>query len=42
MSKDEPVLDMQYALDWRACEYWSLHVTYYICANSVLRSCLGR
>jgi len=34
--EDEPVLDMQYTLDWRTCEYWSPHVAYYIWANSVL------
>jgi Glycosyl hydrolase family 9 len=33
---DEPVLDMQYALNWRTCEYWSPHVASYIWANSVL------
>jgi hypothetical protein len=33
---DEPVLDTQYTLDWRTCEYWSPHVAYYIWANSVL------
>ncbi len=33
---DEPVLDMQYTLDWRTCEYWSPHVAFYIWANSVL------
>jgi hypothetical protein len=34
--QDEPVLDMQYRLDWRTTEYWSPHVAYYIWANSVL------
>ncbi len=34
--KDEPVLDLQYTLDWRTCEYWSPHVAFYIWANSVL------
>jgi hypothetical protein len=33
---DEPVLDLQYAQDWRTCEYWSPHVAFYIWANSVL------
>ena len=33
---DEPVLDTQYTLNWRTCEYWSPHVAYYIWANSVL------
>jgi hypothetical protein len=33
---DEPVLDLEYTLDWRACEYWSPHVAFYIWANSVL------
>jgi hypothetical protein len=36
--QDEPVLDMQYTLDWRTTEYWSPHVAYYIWANSVLES----
>ena len=35
-TKDEPVLDMEYTLDWRTCEYWSPHVAFYIWANSVL------
>ena len=35
-AEDEPVLDMQYDLNWRTCEYWSPHVAYYIWANSVL------
>ncbi len=34
--EDSPVLDMQYLLDWRTCEYWSPHVAFYIWANSVL------
>jgi len=34
--RDEPILDMQYMLDWRTCEYWSPHVAFYIWANSVL------
>jgi len=34
--EDAPVLDMQYTLDWRTCEYWSPHVAFYIWANSVL------
>jgi len=33
---DEPILDLQYTLDWRTCEYWSPHVAYYIWAHSVL------
>jgi len=33
---DEPVLDLEYTLDWRTCEYWSPHVAFYIWANSVL------
>jgi len=33
---DEPVLDLQYTLDWRTCEYWSPHVAFYIWAHSVL------
>lgn len=33
---DEPVLDMQYALNWRTNEYWSPHMAFYIWANSVL------
>ncbi len=37
---DEPVFDMQYALDWRTCEYWSPHVAFYIWANSVLEGIL--
>jgi hypothetical protein len=36
--QDEPVLDMQYTLDWRTCEYWSPHVAFYIWSNSVLES----
>lgn len=35
-AQDEPVLDMQYTLNWRTCEYWSPHVAFYIWANSVL------
>jgi hypothetical protein len=35
-ANDEPILDLQYTLDWRTCEYWSPHVAYYIWANSVL------
>jgi hypothetical protein len=34
--QDEPILDMQYTIDWRTCEYWSPHVAFYIWANSVL------
>jgi hypothetical protein len=33
---DEPVLDLEYTLDWRTCEYWSPHVAFYIWAHSVL------
>src|SRR5271157_270842 len=33
---DEPVLDTEYTLNWRTCEYWSPHVAFYIWANSVL------
>jgi hypothetical protein len=33
---DDPVLDLEYTLDWRTCEYWSPHVAFYIWANSVL------
>jgi hypothetical protein len=33
---DEPILDLQYTLDWRTCEYWSPHVAFYIWAHSVL------
>ena len=33
---DEPILDLEYTLDWRTCEYWSPHVAFYIWANSVL------
>lgn len=35
-ANDEPVLDLQYTLNWRTCEYWSPHVAYFIWANSVL------
>jgi hypothetical protein len=34
--RDEPVLDLQYRLDWRTTEYWSPHVAFFIWANSVL------
>jgi hypothetical protein len=34
--RDEPVLDLRYALDWRTTEYWSPHVAFYLWANSVL------
>jgi Glycosyl hydrolase family 9 len=34
--EDEPVLDLEYTLNWRTCEYWSPHVAFYIWANSVL------
>ncbi|MFB3921939.1 MAG: glycoside hydrolase family 9 protein [Terriglobia bacterium] len=36
--RDEPVLDMDYTLDWRTCEYWSPHVAFFIWANSVLET----
>lgn len=32
--KDEPVLDKQYGLNWRTCEYWSPHGACYIWADS--------
>jgi len=35
-ANDEPILDTEYELDWRTCEYWSPHVAFYIWANSVL------
>jgi len=35
-ANDEPVLDMEYTLDWRTCEYWSSHVAFYVWAHSVL------
>ncbi|HET7212292.1 MAG TPA: glycoside hydrolase family 9 protein [Terriglobia bacterium] len=34
--EDAPVLDLEYTLNWRTCEYWSPHVAFYIWANSVL------
>jgi len=34
---DEPVLDLEYGIDWRTCEYWSPHVAFYIWANAVLK-----
>jgi Glycosyl hydrolase family 9 len=37
-ANDGPVLDTNYQLDWRTCEYWSPHVAFYIWANSVLES----
>jgi Glycosyl hydrolase family 9 len=36
--QDEPVLDMQYSLNWRTCEYWSPHVAFFIWAHSVLEA----
>jgi hypothetical protein len=33
---DEPILDTEFHLDWRTCEYWSPHVAFYIWATSVL------
>ena len=38
---DEPILDTNYELDWRTCEYWSPHVAFYIWANSVLEGRVG-
>ena len=38
---DEPVLDLEYGLDWRTCEYWSPHVAFYIWANAVLERIQG-
>lgn len=35
---DEPILDTEYELDWRTCEYWSPHVAFYIWTNSVLEA----
>ncbi len=35
---DQPILDMDYELDWRTGEYWSPHVAFYIWANSVLEN----
>jgi hypothetical protein len=37
-AEDQPVLDTQYMLDWRTCEYWSPHVSFFIWANSVLEN----
>ena len=35
-AQDEPVLDMQYRLDWRTTEYWQPHNAWYIWALSEL------
>jgi hypothetical protein len=35
-ASDEPILDLEYGIDWRTCEYWSPHVAFYILANAVL------
>jgi hypothetical protein len=35
-ASDEPVLDLEYGIDWRTCEYWSPHVAFYIWANAAL------
>jgi hypothetical protein len=35
-AQDEPILDMEYGLDWRTTEYWSPHVGFYEWAVSVL------
>jgi hypothetical protein len=35
-AKDEPILDMQYGMDWRTAEYWSPHNAYYLWAVSTL------
>jgi hypothetical protein len=35
-ASDAPILDLEYGLDWRTCEYWSPHVAFYIWANAVL------
>ena len=34
--EDQPILDQEYGMDWRTCEYWSPHVAYYIAALGVL------
>jgi hypothetical protein len=36
-TRDEPVLDMEYGLDWRTTEYWSPHNAYYISTVAALR-----
>ena len=38
---DEPILDLEYGIDWRTCEYWSPHVAFYIWANAVLERLYG-
>jgi hypothetical protein len=35
-ANDEPILDLEYAIDWRTAEYWSPHNAFYLWANSVL------
>lgn len=40
-SADEPVLDMEYGLDWRTTEYWSPHNAYYIRAVAALEHSRG-
>jgi hypothetical protein len=34
--EDQPILDMEYGMDWRTTEYWSPHVSYYVQAVSEL------
>ncbi len=34
--QDEPILDLEYGMDWRTAEYWSPHNGFYLWANSVL------
>jgi len=34
--QDEPILDVEYGMDWRTAEYWSPHNGFYLWANSVL------
>ncbi len=36
--KDEPILDQEFLIDWRTCEYWSPHVAYYLWSVSTLES----
>ncbi len=35
-ANDEPILDLEYGMDWRTAEYWSPHNGFYLWANSVL------
>jgi hypothetical protein len=35
-TRDEPVLDTEYGMDWRTVEYWSPHNAYYLWAVSTL------